>query len=386
MIAKRADAPYRARAHRRLAQDQGGADRRLRHRRVHGAQREPRPLRRAAARRHGGWHARLRRSRRHGIQRRAARRARSDARSDRSRRAACGPPVGSDGAVATAIPETKTTTWVEPVHVCEVRFREWTPDGVLRHPAFLRMRPDKDPRDCERQGTHPCTGERCRCERRVRNERAARATRSAARGKDHHLLQSQEDLLADGAIHEGRSHRLLPGDLAVDAAVPSQPPAGDDALPRRHRRQVVLSEGCAGVRAVVDRHDPDLERGHAARHSVLRLRRRRVAALRREPRLDPAAHLGQPRRLARAAGLVRDRSRSEGGALLRRDRTAPSSSARSASRSACRATSRRPARRDCTSCFRSAASSRMRSPARWASCWRASCCASSTRSRRSRGT
>ena len=53
------------------------------------------------------------------------------------------------------IPETKTTTWVEPVYVCEVRFREWTPDGVLRHAAFLRMRYDKDPRDCERQGTTP---------------------------------------------------------------------------------------------------------------------------------------------------------------------------------------------------------------------------------------
>jgi bifunctional non-homologous end joining protein LigD len=50
------------------------------------------------------------------------------------------------------IPETKTTTWVEPLYVCEVRFREWTPDGLLRHPAFLHLRPDKGPRDCERQG------------------------------------------------------------------------------------------------------------------------------------------------------------------------------------------------------------------------------------------
>jgi bifunctional non-homologous end joining protein LigD len=60
----------------------------------------------------------------------------------------CAPPVGR----ATEIPETKTTTWVEPRYVCEVRYREWTPDGVLRHAAFLRMRPDKDPRDCDRQG------------------------------------------------------------------------------------------------------------------------------------------------------------------------------------------------------------------------------------------
>jgi bifunctional non-homologous end joining protein LigD len=60
----------------------------------------------------------------------------------------CAPPVG-----ASVIPETKTTTWVEPLYVCEVRFREWTPDGVLRHAAFLRMRPDKDPKDCERQAS-----------------------------------------------------------------------------------------------------------------------------------------------------------------------------------------------------------------------------------------
>ncbi len=68
----------------------------------------------------------------------------------------------------------------------------------------------------------------------------------------------------------------------------------------------------------VDPHDPDLERGHAARDPLLRLRRRGIAALHRQPRLHPAAHLGEPRRLARAARLVRDRSRSEGSAVLRR--------------------------------------------------------------------
>ncbi len=50
-----------------------------------------------------------------------------------------------------AIPETSTTTWVDPVLVCQVRFREWTPDGILRHSAFQHMRPDKSPRECERQ-------------------------------------------------------------------------------------------------------------------------------------------------------------------------------------------------------------------------------------------
>jgi bifunctional non-homologous end joining protein LigD len=58
---------------------------------------------------------------------------------------------GADPQPSEAIPETSTTTWVDPVHVCEVRFREWTPDGVLRHSAFLRLRTDKLPHECERQ-------------------------------------------------------------------------------------------------------------------------------------------------------------------------------------------------------------------------------------------
>jgi bifunctional non-homologous end joining protein LigD len=54
-------------------------------------------------------------------------------------------PLPSEG-----IPETATTTWVEPRHVCEVRYRDVTPDGLLRHSSFLRLRDDKRPEDCER--------------------------------------------------------------------------------------------------------------------------------------------------------------------------------------------------------------------------------------------
>lgn len=67
----------------------------------------------------------------------------------------CAGPVISPGAEplrSEDIPETGTTTWVNPVLVCEVRFREWTPDGVLRHAALLRLRNDKGPHECERQG------------------------------------------------------------------------------------------------------------------------------------------------------------------------------------------------------------------------------------------
>src|SRR5207249_6691714 len=65
--------------------------------------------------------------------------------------APCGPPVGA--AAATEIPDTRTTTWVEPRYVVEVRYREVTPDGLLRHAAFLHRRDDKSPSECIRQGT-----------------------------------------------------------------------------------------------------------------------------------------------------------------------------------------------------------------------------------------
>jgi bifunctional non-homologous end joining protein LigD len=38
-------------------------------------------------------------------------------------------------------------TWVEPKYVCEIKFSEWTSDGKLRHPIFLRLRDDKTAKD-----------------------------------------------------------------------------------------------------------------------------------------------------------------------------------------------------------------------------------------------
>jgi bifunctional non-homologous end joining protein LigD len=63
-------------------------------------------------------------------------------------------PVSPDGEPLPfeSIPELKTTTWCEPRIVVEVRYREWTPDGFLRHPTFIRLREDKRVEDCERSG------------------------------------------------------------------------------------------------------------------------------------------------------------------------------------------------------------------------------------------
>jgi bifunctional non-homologous end joining protein LigD len=42
------------------------------------------------------------------------------------------------------------TTWVKPEIVCEVTFHEWTADGALRAPVFLRLRDDLDPAQVHR--------------------------------------------------------------------------------------------------------------------------------------------------------------------------------------------------------------------------------------------
>jgi len=42
--------------------------------------------------------------------------------------------------------------WVGPDQVCEVRYKEWTQAGQLRHPVFLRLRDDKRPEECARPG------------------------------------------------------------------------------------------------------------------------------------------------------------------------------------------------------------------------------------------
>jgi len=42
-------------------------------------------------------------------------------------------------------------TWVRPELVCEVKFAEWTSEGILRQPVYLGMRGDKNPNDVIRE-------------------------------------------------------------------------------------------------------------------------------------------------------------------------------------------------------------------------------------------
>src|SRR5579872_2688131 len=45
----------------------------------------------------------------------------------------------------------RDVTWLKPELVAEIKYLEVTPDGLLRAPVFLNLRPDKDPTECVRE-------------------------------------------------------------------------------------------------------------------------------------------------------------------------------------------------------------------------------------------
>jgi bifunctional non-homologous end joining protein LigD len=45
------------------------------------------------------------------------------------------------------LPRTQRATFLSPKLVAQISYKEWTKDGRLRHPVFLGLRDDKDPKD-----------------------------------------------------------------------------------------------------------------------------------------------------------------------------------------------------------------------------------------------
>ena len=58
-------------------------------------------------------------------------------------------------AFSGTVPTGARHHWVEPELVAEVRFIQYTQDGHLRHPVFVRLRDDKPPTDCVRDDQPP---------------------------------------------------------------------------------------------------------------------------------------------------------------------------------------------------------------------------------------
>jgi len=46
----------------------------------------------------------------------------------------------------------RDVTWVQPELVAEIKYLEMTPDGLLRAPVFVALRPYKNPKECVREG------------------------------------------------------------------------------------------------------------------------------------------------------------------------------------------------------------------------------------------
>jgi bifunctional non-homologous end joining protein LigD len=61
-------------------------------------------------------------------------------------------PLIIGGCPFTVKPRTNApVTWVKPELVCEVAFRGWTGEGMMRHPVFSRLREDKNAREVVRE-------------------------------------------------------------------------------------------------------------------------------------------------------------------------------------------------------------------------------------------
>ncbi len=56
---------------------------------------------------------------------------------------------------AGPVPKGRENVWVEPEVVVEVRFAEWTEEGLLRQPVFVRVRDDRRPAEAVREGLLP---------------------------------------------------------------------------------------------------------------------------------------------------------------------------------------------------------------------------------------
>ena len=258
----------------RLDQGQVRPYRRLRHRRL--------AARRAAARRAAGRRARTGRAadlpgpgrRRHRRRQRTGPAAPRSARcaADRSPFAGGRAPRGRPG----------RPSGYDPQLVVEVQYGNRTPDGRLRFPRFLRLRPDKTPGSAARRTTM------------ARSRFAVQVD-----GRDLGAVQPGQGALPGGRVHQGRGDRLLHPDRAGAAAAPARPGADPDPLPQRRRRRALLREertrrhprlGTPG-----DAAGPRLDEGPGDH----RLRGRRRPA---HPGLA-----GQPRRARAAHPAVADR-------------------------------------------------------------------------------
>ena len=181
-------------------------------------------------------------------------------------------------------PLHRPTTWLEPEVVVEVTFSDWTPDGMLRAPVFLRVRDDIAPRTTSRTSRERAARRRIAAldalaaqARRPRSKPrrngtsrrqprvsetpstdiATSSSSSTARPSSSTLAVGDANIRLTNldreywpadprhqapGDHQARSHPLSRGGLALHAAAPARPAAHHDPHARRHRRRALLPE------------------------------------------------------------------------------------------------------------------------------------------------
>ena len=101
---------------------------------------------------------------------------------------------------ADAVKTAETAHWVKPDLVVEVRFTEWTTDGLLRQPVYIGTRDDKKARDVTREEPDKGKGQR------AKGKGKAEGTKVKAEGIEGSLekiverLEELQDAKKDGEI------------------------------------------------------------------------------------------------------------------------------------------------------------------------------------------
>lgn len=100
---------------------------------------------------------------------------------------------------ASKVDTNETPHWIKPVLVCEVKYGEITSDLRLRHPVFLGLRRDKDPKECRLELAEEASGieEATKSEKKEKPSKSKKSsTKPETSAPDADVL-SKEDLTGD---------------------------------------------------------------------------------------------------------------------------------------------------------------------------------------------
>jgi bifunctional non-homologous end joining protein LigD len=136
---------------------------------------------------------------------------------------------------STLIKTNEPAHWTRPDLVAQIKFTEWTADDKLRHPVYLGLRDDKNPREVVRERVRGGTSAEVRASHQVSVASHPNPVASALRRKDLDLLIDQlralEDARRDGELALPNGDRLTVTNLAKvfwpERASSTRPPERD---------------------------------------------------------------------------------------------------------------------------------------------------------------